>query len=230
MYNLKKHISPNVKVMCSEHFNITYTQDALYSHVVFHKNDIIEIQINNDEIIKKLQNSFNVWFNHFKKNGLVEDVSITGVKENINDGLGSSRYSTNSLNLSIFLDKIIRKNNFVSDNYIGVSEYFRFMQYNAGGQHYPHYDSDYEYSKEVSTKYSLVMYFNDCDDGEIYFCNDYRENHSNTDWIRQAKDDEIYLKFKPKAGRIIIFPHNLCHGVKQTSTLRNIVRGDLITY
>ena len=102
------------------------------------------------------------------------------------------------------------------------------MKYENGGQHYPHYDTDFVIDKNTITKYSLVMYFNDCKDGELVFCKDFRENHQNSDWNRQVKEEEILLKIKPTAGMIVLFPHTLCHAVLPfTGEERNIVRGDL---
>ena len=171
----------------------------------------------------------------------------------MNDGQGSSRYSTNSPKLSEYLTDILNSFNlniradFYEDfnsvnnicKYSKVSDYFRFMKYTSGGQHYPHYDTDFQLDESTITKYSLVMYFNDCEDGELIFCKDNRRifiktafesfNHKNTsDWDRQVEEEEILLKIKPKAGMIVLFPHTLCHAVLPfTGEERNIVRGDL---
>ena len=127
-------------------------------------------------------------------------------------------------------DKISKLNNFLN------SDYFRFMKYTSGGQHYPHYDTDFIIDNNTITKYSLVMYFNDCKDGELVFCKDNRPpktemsfiEKDTSDWNRQVEEEEILLKIKPKAGMIVLFPHTLCHAVLPfTGEERNIVRGDL---
>ena len=237
-------ISPNVKRIYNNHFekNLNYTPSSILKYYDVLDEKVIVINIQNQEYIDYLQNQFDIWFRHFKSEGLVEDVSITGIKENMNDGQGSSRYSTNSPKLSEYLTNILNSFNlniradFHKDydsiinicKYSKVSDYFRFMKYMSGGQHYPHYDSDFVIDKNTITKYSLVMYFNDCKDGELVFCKDFRENHQNSDWNRQVKEEEILLKIKPKAGMIVLFPHTLCHAVLPfTGEERNIVRGDL---
>ena len=237
-------ISPNVKRIYNNHFAriLSYTPNSILEYYDVLDEKIIVINIQNQKYTDHLQNQFDTWFNHFKSEGLVENVSITGIKENMNDGQGSSRYSTNSPKLSEYLTNILNSFNlniladfhedFDSINnickYSKVSDYFRFMKYENGGQHYPHYDSDFVIDKNTITKYSLVMYFNDCKDGELVFCKDFRENHQNSDWNRQVKEEEILLKIKPKAGMIVLFPHTLCHAVLPfTGEERNIVRGDL---
>ena len=237
-------ISPNVKRIYNNHFEkiLNYTPNSVLKYYDILDEKVIVINIQNEEYINYLQNQFNIWFNYFKLKNLVENVSITGIKENMNDGQGSTRYSTNSPKLSEYLTNILNSFNlniradFHRDydsiinicKYSKVSDYFRFMKYENGGQHYPHYDTDFVIDKNTITKYSLVMYFNDCKDGELVFCKDFRENHQNSDWNRQVKEEEILLKIKPTAGMIVLFPHTLCHAVLPfTGEERNIVRGDL---
>ena len=237
-------ISPNVKRIYNNHFAriLSYTPSSILEYYDVLDEKIIVINIQNQKYTDHLQNQFDTWFNHFKSEGLVENVSITGIKENMNDGQGSSRYSTNSPKLSEYLTNILNSFNlnirtdFHRDydsiinicKYSKVSDYFRFMKYTSGGQHYPHYDTDFIIDRNTITKYSLVMYTNDCEDGELVFCKDFRENHQNSDWNRQVKEEEILLKIKPKAGMIVLFPHTLCHAVLPfTGRERNIVRGDL---
>ena len=248
-------ISPNVKHIYNNHFEkiLNYTPNSVLKYYDILDEKVIVINIQNEEYINYLQNQFNIWFNYFKLKNLVENVSITGIKENMNDGQGSSRYSTNSPKLSEYLTDILNSFNlniradFHRDygniinicKYSKVSDYFRFMKYENSGQHYPHYDSDFVIDKNTTTKYSLVMYFNDCEDGELTFCKDDRPlktetyfdsfSHTDTsDWNRQVEEEEILLKIKPKAGMIVLFPHTLCHAVLPfTGRERNIVRGDL---
>lgn len=246
---MNDRISPNVKIITSSHFNDIKGLDKS-SFVRIHRIDnyqIFEIQLKDKTDLEKIFDENWQWF---EDNSVIEEVSITGIKENINDGKGSYRYSTNSRILSEFLTDVINELGIVDTNveenkylfkassetikqkeyykFIKVSEYFRFMKYEKGGQHYPHYDSDYCFNDGVITKYSLVMYFNDCEDGEIVFCKDNRMNHKNTDWKRQCNEDEIILKFKPEKGKIILFSHDLCHSVLSfTGDYRKMVRGDL---
>lgn len=248
-------ISPNVKHIYNNHFEkiLNYTPNSVLKYYDILDEKVIVINIQNEQHIDYLQNQFNIWFNYFKLKGLVENVSITGIKENMNDGQGSSRYSTNSPKLSEYLTDILNSFNLniIADfhedfnsvsnkcKYSKVSDYFRFMKYENGGQHYPHYDSDFIIDKNTTTKYSLVMYFNDCEDGELTFCKDDRPlktetyfdsfSHTDTsDWDRQVKEEKILLRIKPKAGMIVLFPHTLCHAVLPfTGRERNIVRGDL---
>ena len=248
-------ISPNVKRIYNNHFAkiLSYTPSSILEYYDVLDEKIIVINIQNQKYTDHLQNQFDTWFNHFKSEDLVENVSITGIKENMNDGQGSTRYSTNSPKLSEYLTDILNSFNlniradFYEDfnsvnnkcKYSKVSDYFRFMKYTSGGQHYPHYDTDFQLDESTITKYSLVMYFNDCEDGELIFCKDNRRifiktafesfNHKNTsDWDRQVEEEEILLKIKPKAGMIVLFPHTLCHAVLPfTGEERNIVRGDL---
>jgi hypothetical protein len=104
------------------------------------------------------------------------------------------------------------------------------MRYSKGGEHFPHYDSDFHGSNYV-TKYSLVMYFNDCESGELAFVDDPRRPVTESDWERQATGEEIYRKITPRAGRIVLFPHTLCHTVlpfRGEASFRRVVRGDLV--
>lgn len=245
-------ISPNVKHIYNNHFEkiLNYTPNSVLKYYDILDEKVIVINIQNEEYINYLQNQFNIWFNYFKLKNLVENVSITGIKENMNDGQGSTRYSTNSPKLSEYLTDILNSFNlniladfhedFDSINnickYSKVSDYFRFMKYENGGQHYPHYDTDFVIDKNTITKYSLVMYFNNCEDGELVFCKDNRPSKTEmsfiekdtSDWDRQVEEEEILLKIKPKAGMIVLFPHTLCHAVLPfTGRERNIVRGDL---
>ena len=230
-------ISPNVKRIYNNHFDnlrSSVPDCSLQYHTIDSK-QVIVIKIHDKDHLSHLQNEYHTWYKQFQKDSLLEDVSITGIKENMNDGQGSTRYSTNSFHLAHYLTKVINSFNLnlciyhkdLSYKFDKVSDYFRFMKYKNGGQHYPHYDSDFE-NRGLVTKYSLVMYFNDCDDGELVFCKDSRENHQNSDWNRQCTKDETLLEIKPEKGLIILFPHTLCHSVLPfTGEERDIVRGDL---
>lgn len=156
--------------------------------------------------------------------------------------IGSIRFCTMNSILSDTLHKIIMLSDafptFYSENdewfkLHGVSPYFRFMRYHKGGMHYPHYDSDYEYSvpnTNIVTKFSLVVYMTDNNSGALSFVDPTVNNKPlDSDWDHQASDDEIYLKVLPKVGRIVLFPHTICHTVLELEDTepRIMARGDV---
>ena len=74
-----------------------------------------------------------------------------------------------------------------------------------------------------------MAYFTECQTGELAFVKDTRGE--TTDWDRQAKDDEIYLKILPAPLKIVVFPHTLCHTVLPFTDKGNeriICRGDIL--
>lgn len=240
-----EYAPPNVKLIRNDLYRNELYKSSLINLVTtfIHPNGIIEIDVqeNTEDHVfnKNMSEAFNHNFNWFKSKKLIEDVSITGIKDNILDGPGSSRFSTMSPNLSLIVKSILDKsaatpqiNTLGIGKFEKVSNYFRFMKYLDGGQHYPHYDSDFNINNEYATKLSLVIYHNHSWDGELFFCNDERilnNKDLTTDWDKQAVDSEIYLKIKPATMKLVIFPHTLCHGVLPfTGQERNIIRGDLI--
>lgn len=185
-------------------------------------------------------------FDSHEEAGAVYNVGVTGLPSNT--GIGSTRFCTMNAVLAEWLTKMIKGRgavDVITDDlnrayyFIQASQYFRFMKYENGGEHFPHYDSDYIHplydkkDNEVITKYSMVMYFTDCETGEIAFCDDFRRDHCNTDWDRQATPDELTIKIKPKAMKILLFPHTECHTVLKYIQSYNepygrmICRGDL---
>lgn len=169
----------------------------------------------------------------------IYNVNVTGLKTySENPVVGSTRFCTMNYHFASFLTSVIKNRCAVdviqegNDWYemLNVSQYFRFMKYNAGGEHFPHYDSDFEYAYNGAvTKYSLVVYFTECHTGELAFVKDTRGE--TTDWDRQAKDDEIYLKILPAPLKIVVFPHTLCHTVLPYTDKGNeriICRGDIL--
>lgn len=233
--------SPNVTYINNEEINkfLEGNNGRQNLESFIHKNGIIEINISNirDEklITKKM-------FNIYKEKEQLYPVTKSGLKIDGESGeIGSMRFCTNSLELAKYIENIIKKSNAFPMNYQGnkyknVSPYFRFMKYKNGGLHFPHYDSDYEYiepNNKFLSKYSLVMYLTDNDTGEIAFVNDNRNKEiveKKLDWDRQASDDEIYLKIKPKKGKIVLFPHDLCHCVLEykENKERVMIRGDIV--
>ena len=102
-------ISPNVKRIYNNHFDnlrSSIPNCSLQYHTIDSK-QVIVIKIHDKDHLSDLQDEYHTWYKQFQKDGLLEDVSITGVKENMNDGQGSTRYSTNSSHLSTYLTKII---------------------------------------------------------------------------------------------------------------------------
>lgn len=178
-------------------------------------------------------------YNTYKEHGHVYDVTRTGLPNTeSSEEVGSTRFCTNSLAFVRMMNGIIQNSCVFPETYKGekffsVSPYLRCMLYQNGGMHFPHYDSDYEFQndKTLATRYSLVMYLTDNDSGEIAFIDDKTEwKETQSDWDRQATDDEIFLKLKPKAGRIVLFPHDLCHSVLELTDdkPRAMIRGDVI--
>lgn len=175
----------------------------------------------------------------------IYDVDVTGFKKN--DGtpssVGSTRFCTMNYDFAEFLTNIMKYRSvldIIKDEngswweMLNVSQYFRFMRYQTGGEHYPHLDSDFEYEYNGAvTKYTVVVYFTRCNTGEIAFVDGTgTEFEGKTcDWSRQAKDEEIYLKIKPDVLKIVAFPHTLCHTVlpfTDNCNVRMICRGDIL--
>lgn len=207
-----------------------------------HLNNVLEISVNTlEKDIFDFNNvmwlQFNNSFKFFESESLIEEVSKTGIQENIDLGVGSRRFSTCSKHLASILNHVLSSSliqdyiQVPSASFYSVADYFRFMRYSNGGEHFPHYDSDFIFSPDYVTKYSLVAYHQKCEGGEIFFCNDSDTNSKEKlDWNSQATEKDIYLKIKPSDFKIVIFPHELCHGVSPylgTQT-RDIIRGDLI--
>lgn len=161
-------------------------------------------------------------------------VDVTGFK-NVDGRIGSERFCTMSSSLANFFTKVIKSSNMLDiyneDNkFIQVSKYFRAMKYKNGGEHYPHYDSDFKLNDQFITKMSLVCYGDNCDTGEIAFIKTNPDEETTQDWTCQADDSEIFLKVKPKIGRIVVFDHKVCHTVLPytENKQRRVLRGDLI--
>lgn len=204
-----------------------------------HKNGIVEINILNlveeDLITKEM-------FDIYEKKDQLYPVTKSGLKlDGESAEIGSVRFCTNSTKMAKFIERAIKKSDafpkiYKNEIYSGVSPYFRVMKYKNGGLHFPHYDSDYKYLSpydEYATRYSLVMYLTDNDTGEIAFVEDKREDslvEEMLDWDRQADEEEIYLKIKPKKGKIVLFPHHLCHCVLEYKEQKErvMIRGDII--
>lgn len=181
-------------------------------------------------------------FARYEEDGLLYPVSTSGLKD-YTGGIGSHRFCADSEMFARVLTEIIKMyiGNLTMTNYkfVNVSRYFRFMRYVNGGEHFPHYDSDFRYTidgKDYATRFTLVMYFDDLESGEFAFTKHAPqsvpdlETALKLDFDRQATEDEIAMKFAPRRGRILMFPHELCHTVlpMKENKQRRIVRGDLL--
>lgn len=207
-----------------------------------------------------IEQVLNKAFETYQTYDAVYPVTITGAKvdSDNNKNVGSTRFCNMDPAFATYLTNIIKDRAIVDiikterfeERHLGstlvinhhkvnwwelvnVSQYFRFMKYVNGGEHFPHYDSDFEYEYNGAvTKYSLVVYFTDCDSGEIAFINDKSEHKTDcSDWTRQATNDEIWLKIKPSCMKIVLFPHTLCHTVlpfTDNNKIRYICRGDIL--
>ena len=123
--------------------------------------------------------------------------------------------------------------------FLGSTPWFRFMKYESGGEHVPHYDAPYHNEEErYITLFSWVLYLNDVPEnsgGKLQFVDDgydnhpqYREEGWNSDWLQQASNEAIIANIRPEEGTLIIFPHWLCHQVEHfNGPVRQIVRGDV---
>ena len=178
-----------------------------------------------------IQNAFDNAFDLYRDK--MYPVDVTGFK-NPEGRIGSERFCTMSSSLAMFFTRVIINSNMLDlyngEEFVQVSKYFRAMKYQNGGEHFPHYDSNFVLDDTLITKMSLVCYGDDCETGEIAFVRSFRDDQNTQDWDRQATDDEIFLKVKPKAGRIVVFDHRVCHTVLPYTEdkQRRVLRGDLI--
>lgn len=237
-----EEISPNISYINNKFINKfvkkNKVKDLNISILKIKDQEIYIIDIENLNDIELLTT---VIFKDYSNKNQVYNVNRSGLSDNKEcSEIGSKRFCINSEKLSKFLSKIIKKSNGFPKiinkeikylKYNGVSSYFRFMRYSNSGSHYPHYDSDYffNYSKKI-TSYSLVMYLSNCETGEICFIDDKTKfAKTRSDWDRMHNENEVFLKVKPKIGRIVLFSHDICHSVDLfNENDRFIIRGDLV--
>lgn len=119
---------------------------------------------------------------------------------------------------------------------LGSTPWLRFMKYKNGGMHTPHYDAPFECAQEeYITLFSWVLYLNTPkgQGGEFQFVKDTRnvQYHPHywdrSDWTGMS--DNATLQIPPQRGRLLVFPHWLCHQVQQYigEDYRYIIRGDV---
>ena len=123
---------------------------------------------------------------------------------------------------------------------LGSTPWLRFMKYKSGGMHTPHHDAPFrDHTEQYITLFSWVLYLNDVapgSGGNLQMVNDLKQKgkhpmHWDTsDWTNMATD--ITLAVKPEAGKLLIFPHWLCHQVEEYTgdDYRYIIRGDIAYY
>ena len=119
---------------------------------------------------------------------------------------------------------------------VGFSPLLRFMRYEKGGMHYPHYDAGYIYPDDnYRTLMSVVLYLTDNKSGFTRMIQDNQEglpvwDRDHSDWIREPYKKEILSSSVPTAGNGIIFNHRICHDVSlfTDEKPRIIIRGDVI--
>jgi len=254
---MKEFPSPNVTHIIPKNLIGLPTYFNVISHGqgIFELNPTHEMTRDQRGIVDQMKD----WFSLYEKHAATYPVTITGAKVDSDNCklAGSTRFCTMDKQFAEYLTNIVSKYSIVDIirteqtieqqwgmstvefqrtiwwEMINVSQYFRFMRYSSGGEHFPHYDSDFNYDyNQTSTKYSIVVYFNNCNSGELAFINDTTEHAKDkSDWTRQATNDEIWLKIKPSCMKIVLFPHTLCHTVlpfTDKDSYRYICRGDIL--
>ena len=244
MNGLVQYPPENVKLVDNTMYKfINEYKDSLKfnTKTKIHPEGIFEIIINNcpsdnSDFTNLMCVEFNRSFNLFESQDFIEPVSKTGIQTNIDLGIGSVRFNTCSKHLASILSHIIHSSLIAEyikseGSFYSVADYFRFMRYTSGGEHFPHYDSDFVFDPDHVATHSLVVYHSRCEGGELVFCKDTGSNSKERlDWTSQTTEDQITLKLSPESIKIVIFPHHLCHAVLPylgTET-RDIIRGDLI--
>ncbi len=113
----------------------------------------------------------------------------------------------------------------------------RFMKYESGGQHYPHYDVGFIYADDsIRTLQSVVIYLTTSKKGgATRLIHDNQEQlpvweYNQEDWTREARDNEVIGQADAVTGNVLIFDHGLCHDVKihLDEEPRIIIRTDVI--
>jgi hypothetical protein len=118
---------------------------------------------------------------------------------------------------------------------IGSTPWLRFMKYGQGGKHTPHYDAPFHNEDErYITLYSWVLYLNtpEGEGGNFQFVADGQEDvhpldQNLNDWDHMSETS--VLDIKPERGKLLVFPHWLCHQVQEYlgNDHRYIIRGDV---
>jgi len=116
---------------------------------------------------------------------------------------------------------------------LGNTPYMRFMKYENEGKHVPHFDAPFVNDDErFLTLFSWVLYLNDAEGGTFEFVHSGQEHlpmkdRDYSDWENMHTVNDMITKVEPKKGRLLIFPHWICHGVQEVKSVRFSIRGDL---
>lgn len=168
------------------------------------------------------------------------DVGVNGIADN-DVGKGSVRITNYDVDfaksltddLSPFIDPILKLNEFSpvdwqTDNagqynvwaFEGVSPVFRYMKYEKGSEHFPHYDAPFLLKDDPYTRtlMSGVLYLTTNKSGATAFIDDGQSHtpflfRDTNDWNVQATREQILSWSLPQKGKIILFPHQACHTV-----------------
>lgn len=193
----------------------------------------------------------------FHRSPKVENVSIQGRKDIVDDRVGSTRTTMwNELlakriweNIKYFIPDVLaddytstdfwqqNPNNIRDWEPIGVSPMLRIMKYQGNGEHYAHYDAGYIYEDpNYRTLKSVVIYLttNENQGGCTRFIDDHQwgipmANRNTEDWTERTPETKVYFSSTPIKGNILVFDHRLCHDVQVfTGDTRMIIRTDII--
>lgn len=93
-------------------------------------------------------------------------------------------------------------------SFTSINDCFRCVKCNSGSYLNTHFDMTTIKSINEQSKYTIMFYFSNNDDGSTYF-------------------DDYDLNILPKKGRIIIFDQKLKHSGKINSTLKYLLRSEL---
>ena len=103
---------------------------------------------------------------------------------------------------------------------VGLSPILRFMRYEPGGAHAPHYDAGYDYGDGRRTLLSVIFFLTDgSGSGATRFIADGQDTLPSAardfaDWPRAPRADEVLVRCEPVAGAALVFDHRLCHDVE----------------
>ena len=204
---------------------------------------------------KEVCDSLIAMFNTFGKDHFYH-VGVNGTTD-LHTGVGSKRVTNYDPNLAKYLTDLIGMHitptiyldeyspvDWLKDNpeklhkwiFSGLSPVFRYMEYTKGSEHFPHYDAPYLHPEDPLTRtlMSGVLYLTTNKSGATGFIKDGQNgipfaNRNTEDWTRQANLSEIDSWQLPSKGRILLFPHQVCHTVFPLleDETRIIIRFDL---
>lgn len=233
----KPNWEPNINIRINKNFkkdiyklkfNITYSSFLLHSAITTSTcQELIEMF--------ELQSHYPVGINGFSNDNEIGSVRCMGWSPEIAEQL--------SEHLRNILPKILSDNNhsFPFDSqgkeyfYLGSTPWLRFMRYNNGGMHTPHYDCSFiNEHEQYLTLYSWVMFLNTPNGigGNFQFIHD-EQQYKLSPMLWDMKDhlvmsEKVLHNIQPRQGSILIFPHWLCHQVEEfIGDKRYIIRGDI---